>query len=334
MSALLSSSRDARAQLPQLPSFPTNSGAFGLWKMQAYAVLLAHDLLDVVETDRASGAVKEEHMKRSAARAEQAAGAASSAAAEESSASPPMSKDKDIVRSRRAYGALMLALGHTQLQLCQRVALGDAHGVWQVLLDTYDRKSVATRVQLIERLFSMEQGRSESVSVYVSRVTEVEQRLREQGEEVSGAILLYVLLRGVTRAYPTLVTLLKMKDALTFDEAVEAIKNEEERTKMDVRRENQSGGGTDHTVYMARTEKSKTGGDERRCHECGDKGHLRNRCPQTVCHRCERTGHVAANCRAVWKGDKKGARKEGEDGFMAVTELTYRDDDEEEDWCA
>jgi len=337
-----SSSRERAQQLPALPQF--SSSSFGLWRMQAFAVFAAHDLLEVVETDCACAAIKEERDRAGATKREQAANSAASgaaaasagaAASAQSPASPPVSKDKDVQRSRRAYGALMLALKETQLLLVQHVPLGDAHGVWRVLLDNYDRKSVATKVQLIERFFSMEQARGERVSVYVSRVTEVAHKLAEQGEKMSEAMQLFVLLRGVTRSFPTLVTLLKMKENLTLIDAVEAIKNEEERTKMDERRS----GGND-VLLFTRTEREKQkSGNDRSCHECGEKGHLRHSCPKIQCHRCERNGHVAAHCKATWPAKKKSTKKEDEEEEEAMIMMQQRmsndsEEDDSEQWSA
>ena len=344
-SASSSSSARERAQvLPVLPPFSASN--FALWCMQAFAVFAVHDLLEVVETDCASAAVKEERDRAGVAKREATHSAASGAAvataagqqqasstAAAASASPPVSKDKDVQRSRRAYGALMMSLKDVQLQLCQHVPLGDAHGVWRVLLDNYDRRSVATRVQLIERFFSMEQARGERVSVYVSRVTEVAFKLAEQGEKLSDTMQLFVLLRGVTRSFPTLVTLLKMKENLTFQEAVEAIRNEEERSRMDEKRN-----GSNEVSFFSREVRGKeqSAGD-RRCHECNEKGHLRHSCPKIKCHRCDRNGHLAAHCRAVYPAKKKGGREEEEEDKAMIATMQanlYESEEEEDEWYA
>lgn len=214
-------------------------------------------------------------------------------AAEEAAAvSPPLSQDEErlIALSKRAYGALISTLGSVQLRLCQHVVLGDAHGIWKVLLDNYERKSVATKVRLMEELFGIMLSRGESVGLYVARLTELQRKLADQDESISDSVLLFVLLRGVSRLYSTLVTLLKMNEKLTFEQAVEAIKNEEERKKM----ERAAG---EETIYSAAI--SEKGGEDRRCHHCNEVGHLKFKCPKLKCHRCKRTGHMASKCRAV-----------------------------------
>jgi hypothetical protein len=226
--------------VPTLPLFRADS--FAAWSLQARSLLMAHGLLDVVETGSAAALIKEERQARAlqltatGRRAKQeaaapASGTTAAAAAvalkeaqggqEEPSAvaSPPLSKHQEVemARSKRAYGALMGCLGAVQLRLCQFVPMGDAHGVWCILLENYERCSVTTRVQLIEKFFAMKQGSGEAVNVYVARLQETEHRLKEQGEEISGTMALFVLLRGATSRFPTLVTLLKMREDLTFD---------------------------------------------------------------------------------------------------------------------
>ncbi len=124
---------------------------------------------------------------------------------------------------------------------------------------------------------------------------------------------------------------------LTFQEAVEAIKNEEERWRMDEKRN-----ATEVSFYTREqrgNSKEQTGG-ERRCHECNEKGHLRHSCPKMKCHRCDRNGHLAAHCRAVWpaktktKGGREEEEEEQEKAMLATmrAEIDEESGDEEDGW--
>jgi hypothetical protein len=242
-----------------------------------------------------------------------------------------------MMQSKRAYAALLAALGVEQLRLCEHVAFGDAHGVWRVLLATYERQSVATRVQLIERLLAMRLTRGEGVSLYVARLTDTVRKLAEQDESVGAATQLYVLLRGAQDVYPTVVALLRMREALTFDDAIDALKNEEERRKL------AGDAGTPlNEAHYARERGGGGGGgerkkakDTRRCYACGQTGHLKHACPSTECRRCLRRGHVAANCHATHPARKRGgggrddSSDEEEEAHVAEAHAAFGDDSDE-----
>jgi hypothetical protein len=317
-----------------------DSASWTNWKRVTIAQLDTAGMLHVVETSVASARIKKERgammatSKSESAQNREKGGdskQASAATPAGSSSMVSMSEeeecdDKDIQASKRAYAVLLLALTSKELRLCGHVEHGDAHGVWQVLLDTYERRSTATRVQLMEMLFKIRLMRSESVALYVSRLTEVERKLASQGERIGGAQMLFLLLRGVERAYPTLVTLLKMNDALTFEGAVIACENEEERQRMS------GGGGGGFGSSRAGSEESfhvsasvkKMVKEARTCYGCNKIGHVKKDCPQVKCMRCRGHGHMAAACRATQPVD--------EDEVNAMLCMAAADRGEEVDW--
>ena len=162
--------------------------------------------------------------------------------------------------------------------------------------------------------------RSESVSLYVSRLIAVDRKLQEQGEQPqSASILLFVLLRGLPSEFATVVTLLKMREKLTFDEAVEAIKNEEENMKMGSRKKKEE------TALFA----AKGGASGFRCFTCNESGHVQYNCPQNggkkPCTRCRRVGHVVAECRATMPSMEEAAN---------FAFRMQREQEEEDEWSA
>ena len=287
-----------------------NEAEFGLWKMKTLGQLMAYNLLDVCETNAACDILAEERVRAAAAKAEgkpvpRVTSSSSGSALSDDEADVKVTALEELkTASKRAYGALLGALNSDQLRMVQHVQTGDAHGVWSTLLAHYERKSVATRVGLIESLFNMKMESGESVNLYAARVTEMNRKLLEQEERISDTVLLFVLLRGLARRYDTIVALLKMKEKLVWIEVIEALKNEEERQKNTGEREEQanfahktgrggagSGGG------------GGGGGSGMTCYTCGQPGHIKYHCPRNSskkkCSRCHRVGHTVQECRAV-----------------------------------
>ena len=247
---------------------------FGLWKMRMEGLFMAHDILDVVEKG-VGEALQDDH------------------------------REELQRKSQLAYGILIQALKDEQLRLVQGVVRGDAHGIWKILLETYERKSMATRVQLLEQLFGtqlIQKGNErESMASYVARLTELERRLRAQGEQVSESIMVYLLLKGLPNSYTSIVQLMKMKETLGFNEAVESLKNEEER--QNVKKVSGVGGAELSLLQAANAVMSTlpTRQLEKGCFSCGAHDHIKYNCPMNQnkkhCEKCHRVGHTAKECK-------------------------------------
>jgi len=303
----VSGSSSAVVYRPRLDVIVFDGKDFGLWKMRMEGLFMAHDILAVVETDVAELAMLAVTVGVPTAVtlpvpvvgggpvAAVVGGATSARRSGEAVLQQGASLTSQVVQDQReellrkshlAYGILIQSLKDEQLRLVQGVARGNAHGIWKILLDTYERKSMATRVQLLERLFGTQLRTGESVTSYVARLTEMERRLRAQGEQVSEGIMVYLLLKGLPSSYTSIVQLLKMKEKLEFTEAVEALRNEEEGQKVSQ--------DTEH--HANATELLKKG-----CFTCGAHDHIKFNCPlngkKKHCSKCHRVGHLAQECR-------------------------------------
>lgn len=274
----------------RIPIFDGND--FGLWRMRAEGALMAVDLLDTVETTASS--TSESTDTPSGPTRHQSQGKKKG----ESNAATTAEREREdtVRRSHRAYGMLVQALQDEQLRLMSTVQRGDARALWRVLLDTYDRKSMATRVQLLEQLFAFQLLRGETIAAYVARLMEMERKLKEQDEPVSESILAYVLLRGLPDAYASTVQWIKLQqDTVELQDIIESIRNEEERQRTGTLHGIRGAGTPAHGAHAA------TNGPSAVCYTCGKPGHKKFDCPSNAdrkkCSNCKRVGHSESECR-------------------------------------
>jgi hypothetical protein len=220
-----------------------------------------------------------------------------------------------IRRSEKAYAILLNLLEDDLIDLVAHVEPGDAHGVWTVLLDTYEAKSTASLCYKLDQLMNIQfRSEKESFDVFKARFTRLVAEVKEMGETISPAIQRYVLLKSLPQAYEALVQSLKINDNISMDEVYTHIKDYVETEKR--RRAKVSGtvaaqenvyGGEKAYALCEREKKDKARKlrDKRRdqskkeCFQCGVVGHERRDCPinsQLSCTKCLGTGHVSRFC--------------------------------------
>jgi len=294
-----------------------DSGNFGMWKMRIIALLISKGLLDAVlqhgngckcvQNERDGNEINNSDAENNndsetAAAAKVNTSDTNTKKKKSHTVHQGIKKAKDNTvqsvsegKGKKAYGLLVLCLGVEQLRMIQQIAVGDAHGVWCILIDNYERKSMESQVVLYEQLFNLKIKEKEKITVFVARLIEIEIKLKQQYKEnISDRMLMFILLRGLPHSFMSLVQLLKMNDDVTFEQAVEQLRNEEERQlshpKIKEIALNYAASNQERTV---------------KCWTCEKEGHSKFNCPQNInktkCSICRKIGH---NEEACWNKDK------------------------------
>lgn len=233
-------------------------GSFFAWKLKVLAYLQPLGLKDVVVNPE----LEDENV-----------GTQSSS----SSTSSKRGADASVASQRKAekaYGILLNLLEDQLIDLIANVEPGNAHGVWKVLLETYEAKSTATLCHTLD-LFMNITFKSESFDMYKARFLNLVQRLKEMGETVSPAIQRYVLLKGLPASYDSLVQSLKVNDKLTIEQVCIHIKDYYESAKRQPRDLQLVDLREDPTEMVALAAHKKR---DNTCYTCGNTGHYSKNC--------------------------------------------------------
>lgn len=197
-------------------------------------------------------------------------------------------------KPEKAYAILLNLLDDEVIDLVAHVEAGDAHGVWTVLLETYETKSTASLCYTLDQFMNIKfDDRRESFDVYKARFMNLLVALKEMGEVVSLAIQRYVILRGLPDTYEALVQSLKINDKLSMEETYIHIKDYYEMQKRGqyVRQDKEK-------AYSMVARRYGNGGG-RDCYICGHPDHLMRDCSlknKLMCTKCKRKGHVSRYC--------------------------------------
>ncbi len=108
------------------------------------------------------------------------------------------------------------------------VLMGDARKLWKVLFGLYEKKTTVAVFISWDKFSTDYLKPGEKVISYVSRLKEIRDRLLAQGDSLSETQLVFKFLNTLTPEYSTVATVLKMKENITFEEAVQKITDYEE----------------------------------------------------------------------------------------------------------
>jgi hypothetical protein len=311
---------------------------FSLWKMKIMALLEAWDLLEVVEKP----APVDSQITATSSTTE----------------SKREEKQEELVKkAKKAYATLINCLPDEQLSLVRHVPRGDAHQVWNTLVQRYERNTTANKAHTRDMLHKCKKESKESVDAYLARVMQLVMSLNEMNEKVSEGELMYVLFNGLPSEYDSVVQSLKVNEQIKFDDACKHIRDHEEVMKIKHSNEEEianhvkesigehaygifRGNGMRGRGHPKRGRGTYTGrggrfgsGDNRECFACGKVGHIAANCgaresaqsKTKSCDHCKKPGHTIQECYFL----KRDKERKDEELYYAFNAFTHHDHDKQ-----
>jgi hypothetical protein len=288
---------------------------FTQWKLKVESIVEALGFHDVLEEE-----VIQASAKSRASFGPNPASKAKSSSSSNHTSSTIADKEK---RSHTVFTFLLMCLQPEQMRLVQHVNKGDAHALWRVLLDHFERKTMVSRLNLRQQFAAIKMAQSESFDTYLSRFKHLVTRLTDEDEVISEMTTLATLLQGLPSEYINITDTIGMNENITFEQACSFIKDKQDKLPLnqstaitvafqaaDKQRHAQSGRskGDDNRSSTSSNDKIKP------CRTCNERGHDGFDCPlnkdKVKCTTCRWVGaHTAENCKYLPnpKGSSSGS---------------------------
>lgn len=210
---------------------------------------------------------------------------------------------KKIVKSVREVYSILYQSIPQEL----RLQIGSEHEgngayLWQWLDTRLQPTGVAALHDNIAAIFSMQQSNDESFEQYKARVDVVNDRLAKSGIDLQPEIYRYVVLERLRQEYQPIVLNLRLnseyksngKDNVTMWSKIVLQMIQYERTQKEL-----SGDSSSGTAMAARGKASQHGQLKRdyssyKCHQCGEIGHIKYKCPTLTNNQAQAKSAIAA----------------------------------------
>jgi hypothetical protein len=264
-----------------------NGKDFAIWKIKMLAYFEAFDLIEVVENPVSEEVPKTRMSFGSAPKVP----VKKDKEKDKSSIEEKRENESQEKKSKKAYAILMLSLQTEQIRLVAHVPRGNANGVWEVLLQRYERKTTASKTHTRDMLHKCKMNKEEEFDDYLARINSLMLKLEEMEESVSKGELMYVLLNGLPESYSSIVQTLKVNDKMEYEEACEHIRDYQETLMY--KNENNEIGKSENEV-------ANHVGEKRKCFTCNKEGHMAYQCKRNKdkkkCYICKKIGHTEKEC--------------------------------------
>jgi hypothetical protein len=188
-----------------------------------------------------------------------------------------------------------------------RAHKGNGAAAWKRMQQHYKSTERPRIHKTIAKLTSLKMEHNETMSDYLTRAEDMQMDLEEVGEAMSKTMFTSVVLKGLSRDYENLVTVINYGDKKDFDTMKQDLLNFANSKPAPATSAFHSAGGKPNNLKCFNCKKighrqaDCTEKKTSECFNCGKTGHMARDCRQgskKQCNNCKRTNHDTSDCRA------------------------------------
>ena len=187
-------------------------------------------------------------------------------------------KDKSISnlknKDNRAFMAITMSLSDGQIILLQSKAIETAKNAWELLLETFEKKSLMNKLYLKRKLMTTTMREGDDIELHLNCLISIATQLECIGSKIDEEDLVITILSSLPDTYKTICTTLEAKGSVSLEDLKSILMNDDLKRKEKQNLPNDQALSTKYKKFNKKSTKRVAF----KCYNCGKVGHAAKDC--------------------------------------------------------
>lgn len=226
-------------------------------------------------------------------------------------------RDEWLKKDSKAQSLIVTRLSETvmlHVLTCQSAA-----EIWRKLHIVYEQKSETSIHMVQQQFFQYKYAEDMEMSVFLSKIQEFQNKLKQLGEEIPDKLILTKILMSLPDKYSYFISAWEStaSENQTLDNLMARLLIEEERQRS-------KNSHAEESVALLAKKQNQTA---LKCYKCGQPGHFKKNCKNNnnqnvkTCYYCKKPGHVISVCRFRLNKEKDKEQEKTGNAFIVTASV-------------